>query len=149
MLVRVLLDASGSQRRAHFPGNWMLAEPEALGHAFSALHRQYAVCEPALGETLWRLMHGIRALPKDKVARGHWYRFGKASGAILVDQHLNGQWFRKLPADVDPVTVTEIPSVSGVPSLLDRMSSLASQLPNRANLESFLSRLAELAKPDH
>lgn len=116
--------------------------------AFGALQRLLLVVDPAFGEGRWRIAHSFEQLPVELRSPGHWYRF-EGRGFIHVDESLNGEYVKELPAGVEAATVVEIPTTQH-DTILQTMKSL---LPNmdprdRQRFQSTLDELERTSRPD-
>ena len=123
-------------------------------HRFSAYRRLYAALSPEEGETAWQEAHRFDRLTNEQKQPGHWYRFEGQTGLIEVQADRSGEWHAdgKLPDDVDPASVIEIPAGAPVPSLLDEMVAILSAVPdtapNHAEIQETITYLKDLPTPD-
>lgn len=121
----------------------------AVSQAFAALQRLLVVVDPDYGESGWQVAHSFLLLPPDKQSANHWYR-GRGSGFIHVDENLNGQYVKELPADVDPASVIDLPPAQ-YPRVLATMKSLLPKFEDgrRPEFESRLNELTKASSPTH
>ena len=109
--------------------------------AFGALHRLLVVVAPEGGEAGWQEAHAFNQLPEPAKKAGNWYR-GIGSGFIHVDENLNGEFVKSLPADVDPETVVSLVSTNHA-SVLETMNALIPGIEPKLR-ETFQARLDAL-----
>ncbi|MDQ2839496.1 MAG: hypothetical protein M3Y72_00320 [Acidobacteriota bacterium] len=103
-------------------------------HRYSAYLRLYVAWTPESGEAAWQNAHHFERLSDEQKQPGHWYRCEGLAGLIEVTSDGSGQWHQdgKLPEDVDPGTVIEIPAAEPAPTLLDEMIALLKRVPKTA-----------------
>ena len=120
---------------------------EEYVQAFTALQRLLLIVNPEFGEGRWQWEHSIHQLPPQLLSRGQWYR-SQSQGFIHVDENLNGEYLRTLPADVDPAIVIDVPPAR-CPTVLDTMKSLLPHMDSPQRFQTTLDNLAKLVENGH
>ena len=119
-------------------------------HRFSTYLRLYAAMTPDHGESAWQVAHRFDRLSEEQKQPGHWYSYPGETGLIEVQADRSGEWHAdgKLPDDVDPNSVVELPAGEPVPGLLDEMIAILSGVPetapNHAEAEETIAFLKDL-----
>lgn len=123
-------------------------------HRYSAFLRLYVAWTPEHGEAAWQDAHQFERLSDEQKQPGHWYRYKGTTGLIEVQADHSGEWHAdgKLPEDVDPGSVIEIPAGEPVPTLLDEMVAILRRLPktapNHSEVAETIAFLKDLPMPE-
>ena len=119
-------------------------------HRYNAYLRFYVAWSPQSAEASWQEAHRFDCLSDDQKQPGHWYRYAGSPGLIEVQADHSGEWHSdgKLPGDVDPASVIEIPAFEAVPTLQEEMASILNSVPCTTQTQEMLTVLRDLPTPD-
>lgn len=123
-----------------------------FARAFASMQRLLLVVDPGFGESQWQVAHSFAMLPSAQRVAGHWYQQANDSGFFHVDEKLNGQWHKELPAGINAADIIQIPPAH-VASLFETMQSIVARLDlgetTRDKLEQLVANLTATIGPDH